>query len=186
MKDCCLGACKTFSNQITKVQILLQNRPAQLFWICQCCMHFTLALNSVAQKYRQDGQANVTNKLMIGNINCLNPLFLPFSSIIPVSLTPDFGLEMKRSLLCGSVSSSRIFYIFPPTCVARICCSFQETGHGKKPRNSDDMQSGNEEKQPVQNDQYTPGYRIFNEAASSKEESALFSPAHESTLIGRE
>lgn len=44
----------------------------------------------------------------------------------------------------------------------------------------------NEEKQPVQNDQYTPGYWIFDEVACSKEESALFSSAHESTLIGRE
>lgn len=46
--------------------------------------------------------------------------------------------------------------------------------------------NGNEEKQPVQNDQYTPGYWILDEAACSKEESALFSPAYESTLIGRE
>lgn len=46
--------------------------------------------------------------------------------------------------------------------------------------------NGNEEKQPVQNDQYAPGYWIFDEVPCSKEESALFSSAHESTLIGRE
>lgn len=44
----------------------------------------------------------------------------------------------------------------------------------------------NGEKQPMQNDHYTPGYWIFDEAACSKEESASLSSAHKSTLMGRE
>jgi len=49
-----------------------------------------------------------------------------------------FGREMKGRLVCGSFSSSLFsFYLFPPTTVAGICCSFQDTWHGKKTMKSD-------------------------------------------------
>lgn len=118
MKSWCLGTCKTFSNYITKVQVLLYSRSAYLFWIWECCMHFTLAWNAAVSQCRQDGQANVRNKLMMGSVNYLNPLYFTFSCITPVALTPDFRLEMKRSLLSGACSSSMIFYQFP----TYLCC----------------------------------------------------------------
>lgn len=53
------------------------------------------------------------------------------------------------------------FIYSPPTPVIEICCSYQETWHGKQPMKSD--AEGPQEKQewkkhPMQSDQYTSGY----------------------------